>query len=173
MEGRIATLLDEQEAAVQLLLTLPATGPVTAAAIIAAIGTDLARFPSAAHLAAWAGVCPGNRRRAGKQLSGATTTGTTQLKTILCELAATVARSPGTYLHAFYHRLARRRGKPRAMLAVAHSLLVSVYPMRRDQVPYQDLGPDHFDQLHAQHLERHYVRRLEALGFAVQLTPAS
>src|SRR5260221_6890955 len=156
VEVSIADLVAEQEAAVQLLLTVPATGLVTAAAILAEIGAAMARFPSAGHWASWAGVCPGNRRRAGQQLSGATTKGNThtQLKTILCESAATVARSPGPYLHAFAHRLARRRGKPRALLAVAHSLLVSIYPMLRDHVPSQDLGPDYFDHLRTPQLER-------------------
>jgi transposase len=93
--------------------------------------------------------------------------------TILCEIAATIARTPDTYLHALYQRIARRRGKPRAMMAVAHSLLVSIYYMLRDQKPYEELGSDYFDQLQAQHLERHYVRRLEALGFQVTLTSAS
>ena len=172
VEVSIADLLTEQERAVQILLTLPSTGPITAAAILAEIGTDMRRFASEKHLSSWAGVCPGNKRSAGKQLSGASTKGHTQLKTILCEIAANIARTPGTYLHALYHRIARRRGKPRAMLAVAPSLLVSIYFMVRDQVSYQELGPDYFDHLQAQQLERHYVRRLEALGFQVTLTPA-
>lgn len=173
VEVSIAALLTEQERAVQILVSLPSTGPVTAAAILAEIGTDMRRFASEKHLTSWAGICPGNKRSAGKQKSGATTKGNTQLKTILCEIAANIARTPGTYLHALYHRIARRRGKPRAMMAVAHSLLVSIYFMLRDQVPYQELGPDYFDRLQGQQLERHYVRRLEALGFSVTLTPAA
>jgi hypothetical protein len=163
----------EQAHAVALRRTVRAAGPVSASSAAAEIGTDLTRLPSAAHLASWAGVCPGNRRSAGKHLSGASTTGNTQRKTILCALAATMARSPGTDLQAFSHRLARRRGKPRARLAVAHRRLVSIDHLVRDQVPSQDLGPDHFDRLHAQRLQRHDLRRLEALGFEVRLTPAS
>ena len=173
VEVSLAELVTAEDRAVQILVTRPSTGPVTAAAIIAETGTDMQGFASEKHLCSWAGVCPGNKRSAGKQKSGATTKGTTQLKTILCESAATIARTPGTSLQALYHRIARRRGKPRAMLAVAHRLLVSISSMLRDHVPSHDLGPAHFDQLHAHRLERHDVRRLEALGFQVALTPAS
>ena len=100
---------------------------------------------------------------------GASTPGNAYLKTVLCDLAANTARQSGTYVHALYHRLARRRGKARARLAVAHSLLVAIYYMLRDHVPYQELGADYFDQLQTHRLQRHDVRRLEELSFSVTL----
>jgi transposase len=169
VEVEIEAQVSQYEEAIQLLLTLPASGRISAAMILGEIGADMSRFPSAKHLASWAGVCPGNRQSAGKRLSGATTPGNAYLKTVLCDLAANTARQSGSYVHALYHRLARRRGKSRARLAVAHSLLVAIYYMLRDHVPYQDLGADYFDQLQTQRLQRHYVRRLEELGFSVAL----
>jgi transposase len=170
VEVEIEAQVSQYEDAIQLLLTLPASGRISAAMILGEIGADMSRFPSAKHLASWAGVCPGNRQSAGKRLSGTATPGNAYLKTVLCDLAANTARQSGTYVHALYHRLARRRGKARARLAVAHSLLVAIYYMLRDHVPYHELGADYFDQLQTQRLQRHYVRRLEELGLAVTVT---
>jgi transposase len=156
--------------AANLLATLPAAGPTSIAAILSEIGADMTRFASADHLASWAGLCPGNKVSGGKRLSGKTTRGNKYLRTILCELAWTIVHTPGTYLHAQFHRLARRRGKNRAILAVAHSLLISIYHMLRDHCPYHDLGADYFARLDAEQLERRYVGQLERLGYEVQLT---
>jgi transposase len=179
LEGSIAQVqeaIDRCQApytdAVELLQTIPGVGAVVAAAIVAEIGVDMSRFPSAKHLASWAGVCPGNKRSAGKRLGARTTPGNVWLRAMLGEVAWSVARSRGTYLAALYHRLARRRGKQKAAVAVAHSVLVSAYHMLRDGVPYADLGPDHFDRADAARIQQHHVRRLQQLGYAVTLTPA-
>jgi transposase len=133
----------------------------------------MGRFPSAKHLASWADVCPGNKQSGGKRLSGKTTKGNVWLRGMLGEVAWSIARAKGTYLHAQYHRLARRRGKYKAAAAIADSVLVTIYHMLRDQRPYADLGPDSFDRLDTARLQRHHVRRLEQLGYTVTLQPAA
>ncbi len=157
--------------AVTLLQDIPGVGPVAAETIVAEIGIDMSRFPSAKHLASWAGVCPGNKQSGGKRLSGAATKGNPWLRAVLGEVATAISRSRNNYLSAQFHRIARRRGKHKAILAVAHSVLRLVYYMLRDHQPYSDLGADYFDKLDSARLERHHVRRLERLGYTVTLTP--
>jgi transposase len=155
--------------AVTLIQSLPVQLQAGAATVIAEIGVDMTRFPSDAHLASWAGVSPGNCESAGKRKSGKTTKGNPYLRGVLCEMAWIVSRMKDNYLSAFYHRIARRRGKKRAILAVAHKLLVIIYHMLKDNKPYQDLGGDYFDQLDADRIERRAVQRLEQLGYTVTL----
>lgn len=163
-------LVPYQEA-VTLIQSLPVQLQAGAATVIAEIGVDMTRFPSDAHLASWAGVCPGNCESAGKRKSGKTTDGNPYLRGVLCEMAWIISRMKDNYLSAFYHRIARRRGKKRAIIAVAHKLLIIIYHMLKDNKPYQDLGGDYFDQLDAARIERRAVQRLEQLGYNVTLTP--
>lgn len=155
------------EEAMQLLLSIPGIQEITAAAILGEIGCDMSRFPSAKHLASWAGVCPGNKQSGGKRLSGKTTKGNARLRAALAEVVWSISHMKGNYLSAQYHRLARRLGKPKAVMAVAHSVLVIVYHVLRDNKPYSDLGTDYFDSLDKERLARQSIRRLEALGYDV------
>jgi transposase len=171
MQDEVARLQAPFQEAVDLLQTLPGVAEVTAATIIAEIGVDMSRFGSAKHLASWAGVCPGNHQSGGTRRNAKPTDGNPWLQAVLGEVACSLARSRGTYLHEQYHRIARRRGKQKAIVAVAHSVLVIIYHMLRDKRPYQELGADYFDKLDAARIERHHVRRLEQLGYTVTLTP--
>jgi transposase len=156
--------------AAELLKTMPGVDRRTAEYLLAEIGTDMSRFPTAGHLASWAGLCPGNHRSAGKRKSGRTTKGNRWLRRALTQAAWAASHTKGTYLSALFRRLAGRRGKKRAIVAVAHSMLTAAYAMLKDHVPYHDLGAQHFDQRKPEQLKRRLLKRLENLGYHVTLT---
>jgi transposase len=160
-------------AAVELLDTIPGVGRRTAEILVAEIGADMARFPTARHLASWAGMCPGNNESAGKRRSGKTRKGDPWLRAALVEAAHAAARTKQTDLAAQYRRLIARRGKKKAAVAVGHSILVAVYHMLRAGTSYHDLGPAHFDERDRKAIEHRLVRRLEGLGYTVTLQPAA
>jgi len=161
-------LLDEREA-IALLATIPGVARRTAEVLVAEIGTDLSRFPSAQHLASWAGMCPGNAESGGRRLSGRTRHGNAWVRRTLAEVANVVSRMKGTSLAAQFRRLAARRGKSRAMVAVGHSVLVAIYYMLTRREPYHELGAPYCDEHERDHVQRRLVHRLERLGFAVTL----
>lgn len=148
---------------------IPGVGRRAAEIILAELGTDLAHFPSARHCASWAGLCPGNHESGGRRYSGRTRKGNPYLRATLIECALAAARARGSYLAAQYRRLVRRLGKKKAAVAVAHSLLVIIYHLLTSGADYHDLGPDYFDRLDRDALERRHVRALERLGYRVSL----
>lgn len=159
------------EEALQLLQTIPSVKPIAAAAILAEIGPDMSRFPTAGHLASWAGLCPSNKESAGKRMKAPMNHGNVWLRAIMGEVAWASVRSRATYFHAEFHRLARRRGAKKGAGAVAHSLLIVIYHVLRNHKPYAELGVDYFSKIDTARLELHHVRRLEQMGYKVVLTP--
>lgn len=155
--------------AVALLDTIPGIDRWQAEVILAEIGLDMSRFPTADHLASWAGLAPGNNESAGKRRSGKTRPGNPTLSKTLVLAAHAAARGKNTYLAAQYHRLAARRGKGRAIVAVAHSILVIVYHILKRQEPFRELGGNYFDERKRESVTNRLVRRLEKLGYDVAL----
>lgn len=170
-DQRIEELMHPFQEALQRLTTIPGVGVRTAQNVLAEIGTDMSRFPTDQHLASWAAMCPGNRQSAGKRRSGHTNHGNRWLRAALVQAAWAASRTKQTYLSSQYRRLAGRRGKKRAIVAVGHTMLVMMYHILRDGVDYQELGHDWLDKLHPQQLTRYLVKRLESLGHEVTLTP--
>jgi transposase len=173
LEAKIQEHLRAYQQAVELCMTIPGIEAVAAANLIAEIGVNMDQFPSAQHLASWAGLCPGNNESAGKRLSGKARNGSVWLRRSLCQAAWAASHSKNTYLSAQFRRLAARKGKKRAIVAVGHTILVILFPMLKNQQPYRDLGADYFDRHNSEQLKRSLLRRLERLGLQVSvLAPA-
>ena len=170
MSVEIDRLLEPHRWAVELLDTIPGVDLRTAEVIIAEIGVDMTVFPTAGHLASWAGLCPGNHQSAGKRGSGTTRPGSPWLRKALVEAALAAARTRGSYLAVRHARIRARRGKQRAAIATAHVILVAAWHMLNDRVPFVELGPDYYTRHHSPEAEtRRLLRRLEALGHHVQI----
>lgn len=173
LSAEIAERLQPYEEPLQRLEAIPGIKRRLAEIILAEIGPDMGRFPSAQHLASWAGMCPGNHESGGKRLSGKTRKGSQWLRTALVEAAHAASHTKNSSLSAQYHRLVFRRGKKRAAVALAHTLLIIVYHLLAQKEEYQDLGGTYFDKLDREQKEKRLVRQLEKLGFEVALTPTS
>lgn len=171
LEKQIVEKSGPFEATVQSWMQVPGLRRTNAYSLLAEIGAEMKQYPTAGDLASWAAVCPGNRETAGKQTSGRTCRGNPWLRRTLSEAAWAASHTKNSYFRALYQRKARSRGNNRALIAVAHSLLITVYFMTLTGQPYRDLGVDYFDRLNRHSLERSLVRRLEKLGNHVTVEP--
>jgi transposase len=165
-------VVSEEAAVVALLDTIPGVALTTAQVLVAEIGTDMRRFPSAAALSAWVGLAPGNNESAGKQRSGRTRKGNTWLRAVLVQAAQAAAHMKQTALAARYRRIAARRGAKKAVIALAHAILVIAYHIIARREPYQELGEDYFHRLDPEARAKRLVHQLGHLGFDVILRPA-
>jgi transposase len=159
------------EEAVSLLCSIPGISERAASGILAEIGVNMQQFPTASHLASWVGICPGNHESAGKRLSGKTRKGNPWVRRLLLQAAHVAGRQKHGYLASQFRRIAARRGKKRAGMAVAHSILVIIYHLLLKRVPYEEHGETFFEERDRQFLEKRLVHQLERLGHQVTLQP--
>ena len=162
-------LSPDQQELVEMLMEIPGVGESSAKTILSVIGTDMSRFPTASHLASWAGVCPGNNESAGKRRSGKTRRGNSLLRTALVLCAQGASRTKGSFFAAQYSRLMIRRGKNRAKMAVAHSILIAIYYIIKDRVPFRDLGEDYYNKFNTESKINMYIKKLASLGVDVSV----
>lgn len=172
LDEEVATRMLPFKTAVQRLDGISGVGSRVAEDVLAEIGVDMTRFPTAAHISSWAKLCPGNNESGGKRKSGQAGHGNPWLRSALVQAAWAAVATKGTYFSAQYHRIAPRRGSKRAILAVAHSILVTVYSMLRHGTTYQDLGGNYFDERSRQATIRRAAQRIERLGYKVTLEAA-
>jgi transposase len=172
-EAQIEAALQPFRAAIERLIAIPGVSTIAAHVIIAEIGCDMSHFPSAAHLRSWAGLCPQLNESAGKILSRKLRKGAPWLKTTLVQCAWAATRNRRSYLHAQFLRLRARRGPNKAILAVAASILTAAYYLLRDEVPYRELGSRYFASYDQQQTLRRLTRRIQELGYHVEISKAA
>jgi transposase len=171
IDAEVERGLDPFRDAIHLLRTIPGIGDLAAQAIVAEIGIDMGRFPTAAHLISWAGLCPRSDESAGKRRSTRLRKGAPWLKTTLVQCAWAASRKKDGYLRAQFQRLRQRRGPKKAVCAVAASMLAAIWHMLRDGTLWRDLGPDHFHRRSPEQQAHHLARQIAKLGFACSITP--
>lgn len=171
LDREIAQRVVAYQEQIELLDGIPGINRRVAEVIVAEVGTNMSRFPSAKHLASWAGLCPGNNESGGRRRSGKTRKGNRYLRATLVESAQGAARKKDSYPKALFHRLAGKRGKKRAIVAVAHSTLETAYYVLSRKQPYRDLGGNYFDQRNPAIVLKRLLKRIENLGYQVTLVP--
>jgi len=171
LDERIAQLTRPQQPALEKLDAIPGIDRRVAEVVLAEIGPDMNPFPSDAHLASWAGVCPGNNQSAGKRRSGKTTKGSRWLRQALVQAAWAASHKKNSYFQAHAQNLMRRRGRERGLVGVAHSLLLVIYHVLKEATEYRDLGSDFLDRIRGAHLIRYHLKQLQQLGVRVTVTP--
>lgn len=155
----------DEKQAVAVIQDIPGIGNTSAQAIISVIGTDMERFPTDAHISSWAGLCPGSNESAHKRKSGRTTKGNSLLRETLVVCAHSAVKNKSSYFSAQFSRISAHRGRKRAYVAVAHSMLVAIYHMLRDGVVFKDLGAEFYNQFNREHKINAYLKKLKALGW--------
>lgn len=170
LDQEIARRTRDMNEAVRLLDTIPGIDEIAARALLAEIGTKMEQFPTAQHCASWAGLCPGNNESAGKRLNGKARKGSPWLRRVLVQAAWAASHAKDTYLRSQFFRIATRRGKKRALVAVAHTMIVIAWHVLKSQSTYRELGGDFFEKRQTEALQRSLVRRLERMGHHVTLT---
>ena len=162
----------EEKQASKMIQAIPGIGNTSAQAVISVIGTDMSRFATDAHISSWAGLCPGNNESAGKRKSGRTRKGNDLLRTTLITCAHSAVKNKQSYFHAQFARISAHRGKKRAYVAVAHSMLVAIYHILKDGVVFKDLGADYYNQFNKGRKINAYLKKLKKLGWEAPVVAA-
>jgi transposase len=173
LDAEVVVRLDPFQKELERLDTIPGVNQRTAEVLLAEVGTDMTRFPNAAHLSSWTGICPGNNESAGKRRSGRTRKGNRTLRRTLTEAGWAAGKMKNTYLGAAYRRIKARRGGKKAAIAIGRKILEIAYVVLRDGVEYRDLGVNYYDERKKDAVVRNAIKRLEQLGYKVAVQPVA